>query len=158
MPIYNRPVRMTEALGIIMMHAAVIHSAQVAEPAGVKPLWSRLPPDVCHRAIGRLMRAFSLLYRRDIGGDLRTTFAFHIDGPSGGEWYVDVSPESAGSHEGVASSFGLVLHFRETGDLCRMVTGRLNLPLAFLRGRLKLGGDVRLFPRMNKLFSADARP
>jgi hypothetical protein len=40
------------------------------------------------------MRAFSLLYRHDIGGPLRATLVFHVDGPGGGEWYVKLSPES----------------------------------------------------------------
>ena len=58
MPIYNRPVRIAEALGIIVMHAGLIHAAQVAEPAGVPPLWTRLSPEIRHRQIGRVMRAF----------------------------------------------------------------------------------------------------
>ena len=37
MPIYNRPVKITEAMGIMMFHAGLHHSAQVAEPAGVPP-------------------------------------------------------------------------------------------------------------------------
>ena len=104
------------------------------------------------------MRAFSLLYRRNIGGHFGTDFVFHVEGPGGGDWCVEVSPERADSYEGIADSPGLLLRFRETGDLCRMVTGRMNLPLALVRGRLKLRGDLRLFPRMSKLFSTDARP
>ena len=34
MPIYNRPVRMVEALSIICVHTGLFHSAQVAEPPG----------------------------------------------------------------------------------------------------------------------------
>ena len=44
MPIYNRPVKIVEAMSIMMFHAALHHSAQVAEPAGVPPLWKQLPP------------------------------------------------------------------------------------------------------------------
>ena len=71
MPIYNRPVKIVEALSIIMVHAGLFHTAQVAEPAGLPPLWMQLSPDIRHRVIGRTMRAFSLLYRFDIGGSLR---------------------------------------------------------------------------------------
>src|SRR5205085_1632542 len=111
-----------------------------------------------HRLIGRVMRAFSLLYRHDIGGSLRAALVFRVDGPAGGEWYLDLSPEAATSGEGVAESPRLVVRLRETGDFCRMLTGRLNLPLALIRGKLKLRGDLRLFLRMSKLFSVDARP
>jgi hypothetical protein len=158
MPIYNRAVQIVEALSIMIMHAGLIHSAQVAEPAGVPPLWTQLSSEFRHRLVGRVMRAFSLLYRRDIGGSLRAALAFRIDGPAGGAWYVDLSPEAATSGEGAVASPRLVLRFRETDDFCRMVIGRMQLPLALISGKLKPRGDLRLFLRMNKLFSVDARP
>ena len=158
MPIYNRPIQIVEALGILVMHAGLVHAAQVAEPAGVPPLWTQLSPEIRHRMIGRVMRALSLLYRRDLGGSLRAVIVFRVGGPGGGEWYVDLSPEAATSGEGVAESPRLTLRLRETDDFCRMLTRRLNLPIALIGGRLKLRGDLRLFLRMSKLFSEDARP
>jgi hypothetical protein len=97
MSIYNRPVSIVEALSILTFHAGVIHATQVAEPAGVPPLWEQLSPGFRQRAIERVMRAFSLLYRLDIGGSLRATLAFRIDGPDGGEWYVKLSPDADGA-------------------------------------------------------------
>jgi hypothetical protein len=158
MPIYNRPVQIVEALGIMVMHAGLIHSAQVAEPAGVPPLWMQLSPDIRHRMIARVMRAFSLLYRRDIGGPLRAPVVFRVGGPGGGEWRVELSPEGTVSSEGAAESPRLIVELRETDDFCRMITGRLNLPVALLEGRFRPHGDLRLFVRMGKLFSIDARP
>jgi hypothetical protein len=158
MPIYNRPVRIVEALSIMIMHAGLIHAAQVAEPAGVPPLWTHLSPEIRHRMIGRVLRAFSLLYRRDIGGSLRTTLVFRVDGPGGGDWHVRLSPETATSGEGAVGTPGLVVRLRETDDFCRMLTGRINLPVALFSRRLRLHGDVRLFLRMSRLFSVDARP
>jgi hypothetical protein len=157
MPIYNRPVKIVEAMSIMMFHAGLHHSAQVAEPMGVPPLWKQLAPEIRHRVIGRVMRALSLLYRYDLGGDLQAVIAFKMDGPGGGNWHVDVSPESTFSEEGVASHPSLLLHLNRTDVFCQMFTGRLNLPLALLSGHLKLHGDLRLFPRFGTLFSVDAR-
>ena len=157
-PIYTRPVRVIETLSIIMFHVALFHSAQVAEPTGLPPLWMQLSPEIRHRVIGRVMRALSLLYRFDIGGSLQDTLAFHIDGPGGGDWYVEFSPQAATSGEGVVEHPGLVIHLRETGVFCQMLTGRLNLPKALISGAMKLRGDLRLFLRMNTLFSVDAKP
>lgn len=56
----------------------------------------------------------------------------------------------------MASRPTLTLHMRTTDLFCRMLTGRLNLPLALLSGRLRLHGDLRLFSRMGSLFSVDA--
>ncbi len=158
MPIYNRPVRIVEALSIINFHAGIVHAAQVAEPAGVPPLWTQLSPEVRHRLIGRIMRAFSLLYRIDIGGSLHDAIAFRIDGDGGGDWYVKLSPDAPTSGEGVVENPGLVIHMRDTSVFCRMLTVRLNLPLALIRGEMKLRGNLSLFLRMGNLFSTDARP
>ena len=158
MPIYNRPVSIVEALSIIIFHVGLVHSAQVTEPAGLPPLWMQHSPEFRHRVIGRTMLPFSLLYRRDIGGSLRDTLAFRIDGPDGGEWYVNVSPASQTWGEEIAEHPGLVIHLRNTDTFCRMLTARFNLPLALIRGEMKLRGNLRLFLRMNTLFSVDAKP
>jgi hypothetical protein len=157
MPIYNRPVKIVEAMGIMMFHAGLHHTAQVAEPAGVPPLWTQLSPEIRHRVIGRVMRALSLLYRYDLGGDLRAAIVFRVDGPGGGTWHVEVSPESTSSDEGDIQQPGrLIIHLRATDVFCRMFT-RFNLPIALLSGQMKLRGNLRLFPRMTSLFSVDAR-
>src|SRR5207244_6324084 len=96
----------------MIVHAGLFHTAQVAEPAGLPPLWMQLSPEMRHRLIGRVMRAFSLLYRHDIGGSLRAALVFRVDGPGGGEWYVDLSSEAATSGEGVAESPRLVVRLR----------------------------------------------
>jgi hypothetical protein len=158
MAIYNRPVKIVEAFSIMMIHAGLFHSAQVAEPADLPPLWTQLSSEIRHRVIGRAMRAFSLLYRPDIGGPLRTMFVFRVDGPGGGEWYVKLSPEATTSAEGVVDHPGLVIHLRETAVFCQMLTGRMNVLLALIRREMKLRGNLRLFLRMNTLFSVDARP
>lgn len=157
MPIYNRPVKIVELMGILMFHAGLHHSAQVAEPAGVPPLWQQLSPEIRHRLIGRVMRALSLLYRYDLGKDLRAVFVFEIDGPGGGCWHVDVSPDTATSEEGPADRPSLVIHLSKTDIFCQMFTVRFSLPLALLTGQMKLRGDWRLFPRFGSLFSVDAR-
>lgn len=157
MPIYNRPVKITEAMAIMMFHAGLHHSAQVAEPAGVPPLWKQLSPEIRHRVAGRVMRALSLLYRYDLGGDLRAVFAFQIDGPGGGNWHVDVSPAAASSAEGIADHPSITLHFSKTDGFCQLMTGHLNFPLALVTGQLKLHGNLRLFPRFGSLFSVDAK-
>jgi len=158
MPIYNRPVKNIEALGIICFHSGLVHSAQVAEPAGVQPLWVQLSPEVRHRIIGRVMRAFSLLYRIDIGGSLRTSIVFRVGGAGGGEWHVNLSPESPNSGEGAVEHPGLVINMRKTDVFCKMLTLRLNLPLALISRDIRLHGNLRLFLRMGDLFSTDARP
>jgi len=158
MSIYNRSIRVDEAISIIIFHAGLAHTTQVAEPAGVPPLWMQLSPGFLHRVIGRTMRAFSLLYRFDIGGSLDDSIVFRVDGLGGGEWFVKLSPGSATSGESVVERPGLVIHMRDTAVFCRMLTSRLNVPIALISDAMKLNGDLRLFLHMDTLFSVDARP
>lgn len=157
LPIYNRPVSVGEMLGIQVFHSGFIHAAQVAEPAGVSPLWTHLPAEVRHRVITRFARALSLLYRQDLGGELRAVLALQVAGEGGGSWYVELSPEVPGSEEGQVVRPDLSLWFRDTATLFRMFTGRLNIIGTILTRRLRIKGDVRLFLRMGKLFSVGAR-
>ena len=158
MSIYNRPVRIVEALSIIMVHAGLFHAAQVAEPAGLPPLWMQLSPEIppsCDRAgDARLQPALPPRYWRQLAAIL----VFRVDGPDGGKWHVDLSLEKPISGEGVVERPGLTIHLRDTAAFCRLFTGRLNLPVVLLSGQMKLRGDLRLFLRMNTLFSVDARP
>jgi hypothetical protein len=157
LPIYNRPVSVGEMLGIQMFHSGLIHAAQVAEPAGVSALWTHLPAYVRHRVITRFTRALSLLYRQDLGGELRAVLAFRVAGEGGGSWHVDVSPEEPRSAEGEVERADLSLWFGDTSVLFKMFTGRLNLLGAVLIGKLRPRGDLRLLFRMGKLFSVDAK-
>jgi hypothetical protein len=50
-----------------VLHTGLHHTAQVAEPAGVAPLWQQLSPEIVQRIICRVMCALSLLYRYDLG-------------------------------------------------------------------------------------------
>ena len=156
MPIYNRPVRVVETICILLFHAGLHHSAQVAEPARLPPLWMQLKPDIRHRIIGRVMCALSLLYRHDLGGDLRTAFTFDIAGPGGGTWVVHISPEAASAEETNEHYPGLTLHLREPAVFCRMFTGRFNPIISLLDGDLRLKGDLPLFLRFGSLFSVTA--
>jgi len=158
LPIYNRPVSIVEVLNNIVFHVGLVHTAQLAEPVGLPPLWMQHSPEFRHRVIGRTMLPFSILYRPDIGGSLRATLVFRIGGPDGGEWYVNVSPDSPTWGEGVVQHPTLVIQMRETSVFCRMLTGRMKLPLALIRGDMKLRGNLRLFLRMDTLFSLDAKP
>lgn len=51
-----------------------------------------------------------------------------------------------------------MIHQRETAVFCQMLTSRLNRLSVLISGSMKLRGDLRLFLRMNTLFSVDSRP
>lgn len=156
LPIYNRPIRVDELLGIQVMHPGLTHAAQVAEPAGVPPLWTQMEAPMRHRTIGRVARALSLLYRQDLGGNLEAVLLFRAGGEGGGQWHVILSPHHPSSAAGDPGQANLTFSFRDTALLCQMFTGRLNLLRALFTRCLRLHGDLRLFLRFRSLFSVDA--
>ncbi len=164
--IANQPVKwsqvtdesMRQALGDVVVSAATLEKLGPAFNSGRSMFLFGNPGNGKTLISERMARALSLLYRRDIGGSLRARIVFRVDGTDGGEWYVDISPDSQTSGEGVVDHPNLLIHLRNTSVFCQMPTSRLNLPLALIRGDMKLRGDLRLFLRMDTLFSVDARP
>src|SRR5207302_6160491 len=67
---------------------------------GAPPLWTQLGPQIRHRQVGRVMRAFSVVYGHDIGGALEATIGFRVDGEGSGNWYVNVAPGATTSGQG----------------------------------------------------------
>jgi hypothetical protein len=158
LPIYNRRVRVDETLSIEVLHSGLLHSAQIADPAGEPPLWTRFDEGIQHRLIGRMMLAFSLLYRIDLADGVRDSIAFRIDGPAGGEWYLDLRPDGASWHEGPLAHPGLTIALRGAPTMFRMATHRIRMPLALATGEVRVRGHLRLFAGLGRLTSVDARP
>jgi len=158
LPIYNRRVRVDETLSIEVLHSGLLHSAQIADPAGEPALWTRLDEGIQHRLISRMLLAFSLLFRLDLADGLRDTIAFRIDGPAGGEWYLDLRPDGAGWHEGPLAHPGLTIRLRGAPTMFRMSTHRIRMPLALATGEVRVRGHLRLFAGLGRLMSVDARP
>lgn len=102
-----------------------------------------------------MVRALSLLYRKDLGGDLDAALGFQVGGEGGGAWRLILSPQNPRSAAGSAGPANLTLSFRNSSEFCRMFTGRLNLLGALLTGRLRLRGNLRLFLRFRSLFRVD---
>jgi hypothetical protein len=83
-----------------------LSNAACASPS----LWMPLSPEIRHRVIGRVMRVLSLLYRYDLGGNLKEVVALRVDGEGGGNWYLDVSLERSISDESVVDHAALTIH------------------------------------------------
>jgi hypothetical protein len=158
LPIYNRRVRVDETLSIEALHSGLLHSAQIADPAGMPPLWAGFEEPVQHRLVSRLLLAFSLLYRLDLADGLRDTIAFRVDGAGGGEWYLDLRPDGADWREEPLAHPGLSIRMRSTATLFRMATHRIRMPVALVTGEIRVGGHLRLFTGLGRLTSVDARP
>ena len=151
-PIYSGATSVATLLGAQAAHAGLVHAAQVANGAQVKPLWRENRPALLYRQISRFFRLSGHSYWPERGGQLRATIAFAAEGSGGGEWYLAITPGEALGHTGAAAHADLSFHFANVDLLCRALTLQSGLVDALLRGKIRVRGDLGLAARFPKLF------
>jgi putative sterol carrier protein len=82
---------------------------------------------------------------------LSAVIQFDISGPGGGRWYAAITDGELavdeGGHPAPQVTFSV-----SAEDYVLISTGRLSGQLAFMTGRLKASGDLRLAMKMQTLF------
>jgi len=152
-PFYQRPITVGELLGSQATHPGLVHGAQVANGAGVAPLWRQFPSEMLHRQITRFLHLMALSYWPERGGELRATLEFSAAGPGGGQWHMTLTPAGCEVAEGALRGATLQLKFRSADALCRTFTQQLSPTRALLTAQCWAWGDVRLGFRMGRLFN-----
>jgi hypothetical protein len=152
-PFYNRPLTVAEALGWQLAHPGLVHAAQLANGAGVKPLWIHYSPELLQCQMTRFFNVMSHSYWPERGGELRASVNFRVAGPGGGQWHIILAPDGGSANEGAASRPVLTLWFARMDTLCRLMTLQLQPMGALLRGQMLMWGNVRLGLRLSHLFT-----
>lgn len=102
---------------------------------------------------------FALLGDRSEDGSLRgllpegAVVAFHIEGPGGGAWQIDETPDAARLGPVDEAPKDCVIRC-SANDFMAIVSGHLGAKEAFLSGRLQIVGDVGLALRLHGLVAA----
>jgi putative sterol carrier protein len=81
---------------------------------------------------------------------INSIYKFILDGPSGGIWIVDLRKDSFGVRLGDEEADCTVRILDE--DFVRLANGRLKAEYAFIMGKVKLYGDIRLATKLGGLF------
>lgn len=79
---------------------------------------------------------------------INAVYQFHVTGDQGGTWTVDCTVPEAKS--GVAADPGCTITISDR-DFIDLVQGRLNGQLAFMSGKLKVGGNVALAMKLQQV-------
>ena len=151
-PFYNRPLTVAEALGWQLMHPGIVHAAQLANGAGVEPLWIHYAPELMRRQITRFFNTMSRSYWPERGGDLRASINFVVSGPGGGRWQLTVDPEGGSMSEGAAPRPALTVWTRSANSLCRLMMLQVSIIGAMVRGEMLAWGNLGLGFRIPHLF------
>lgn len=83
--------------------------------------------------------------------DLNATIQFSLSGDNGGEWFVTIADGKATTACGKAPSPNMTIS-ASAADYMQMIEGQLDPQMAFMNGRLSLGGDISIAMRMQGLF------
>lgn len=152
-PFYNRPITIGELLGGQAAHPGIVHAAQVANGAGVTPLWAQFKPEMLSRQITRFFRFMSLAYWPERGGNLRAAITLSAAGPGGGTWYVTMTPDGSEAGEGSYQRPTLRIWFRNVDVLCQAFTLQISPSRALLTAQAFAWGDLRLGFQLARLFN-----
>jgi hypothetical protein len=149
---YNRPLTVAELIGVQLVHPGIVHAAQLANGAGVKPLWQYYSPKLMQRQMTHFFHLLSHCYWQERGGDLNTSINYIVSGAGGGRWYVTMSPDGGSGGDGRAPHPALTIWTPSADALCRIFTFQINLWRAILTGRMVAWGNVRLGFKLPYLF------
>ena len=153
LPFYHRPISLGELFGGQVAHPGLVHAAQVAQGAGVAPLWVQYPPELLHRQLTRFFHLMSLAYWPERGGNLQAAMKLSAAGPGGGSWVLTLAPTGSQVVEEPRQQPHLRIWFRNAHGLCRAVTFQLSPLRALLTAQAFAWGDLRLGFRLAWLFN-----
>jgi putative sterol carrier protein len=111
----------------------------VAEAISVKPIFAAMP----------------LSINKDAAKDADTVYQFNLSGDGGGQFAVTIKHGECKVEEGIAPAPDVTISAVAT-DYINIATGAYPFGLAFVNGRLKVEGDLRLLIRMGKYFAPPA--
>ncbi len=151
-PFYNRPVTVAESLGWQLIHPGLVHAAQLANGAGIAPLWVHYPPDLMQRQLTRFFNTMSHSYWPERGGDLRAGINFIVAGPGGGRWHVTAAPNGGEAGEGATPRPALTVWTRSAHSLCRLMMLQVSIVGAMVRGEMLAWGNYGLGFKIPYLF------
>ena len=99
--------------------------------------------------------AMPLSINRDAAKDANTVYQFNLSGEGGGQFAVRIKNGDCTVEEGTTTAPDVTIS-AAAEDYMNIVTGAYPFGLAFVNGRLKVEGDLRLVIRMGKYFAPSA--
>ncbi len=76
---------------------------------------------------------------------------YNLTGEGGGEWYMTIADGTCALAEGRTENPKATITM-DANDYVDLTTGKLNAMEAFMKGKVKLGGDFALASRLSSFF------
>jgi putative sterol carrier protein len=110
--------------------------AIVSEVISVKPIFEAMPVGL----------------NKETSKDANVVYQFNLSGEGGGQFTVSIQHGTCTVKEGAAENPDVTVS-ASAADYLNIVTGAYPFGLAFINGRLKVEGDLRLLIRMGSYFT-----
>lgn len=88
--------------------------------------------------------------RPDVAAKIAAVFQFHITGPEGGSWFVDLVKPGGQVAAGTSPDAKCTIAMKDQ-DLLAMVNGKLSPQMAFMTGKIKIQGDYGLAMKLSQV-------
>jgi putative sterol carrier protein len=111
----------------------------VSDAVNVKPLFDAMPAAL----------------NREAAKDADAVYQFNLSGEGGGQFAVTIKHGACSVAEGTAPTPTVTIE-ASAMDYLQIATGAYPFGLAFINGRLKVQGDLRLVMRMGAYFAPPA--
>ena len=111
----------------------------MTEAVSVKPVFASMP----------------VALNKEAAKDAHVVYQFNLSGDGGGQFVVSIQNGSCTVDEGITESPDVTVS-ASAADYMNIVSGAYPFGLAFINGRLKVDGDLRLLIRMGKYFAPQA--
>jgi putative sterol carrier protein len=89
---------------------------------------------------------------KDASKGLKAVYQFDLSGDGGGKWAVVINNDQCHVQEGTDPSPNITIT-AAAKDYLDIVAGKLNPQMAFMTGKLRIGGDMGLALKLQSLFS-----
>jgi putative sterol carrier protein len=99
-----------------------------------------------------VFEAMPMGLNKEAAKDAHVVYQFNLSGEGGGQFVVSIKNGGCTVNEGVAENPDVTVS-ASAADYMNIVTGAYPFGLAFINGRLKVDGDLRLLIRMSKYFA-----
>jgi putative sterol carrier protein len=117
-------------------HNKTEEGAGVTDPVTIKPLFAAMPMSLNEEA----------------AKDANVVYQFNLSGEGGGQFIVSIRHGRCVVEEGVASSPDVIIA-AAASDYFNIATGQYPFGLAYINGRLKVEGNLRLVLRLGAYFA-----
>jgi putative sterol carrier protein len=90
-------------------------------------------------------------FKPEAAKGVHAVFQFELSGDGGGTYHVKVDDGQMAVGEGAAPTANATIKMKGE-DYVKMVNGKLSGTMAFLKGQMKIAGDMILAQKMQQLF------